>query len=149
MIFTGINKQTVEFEITNYQFPEITDCEYDSNWLLIFLKVKSDCGNWQTIDPSLLVSEVKNIIEWIDKLSENETLNSDYLVFLEPNLEFELKSSTTEKKRIRIIFDLESRPKSADDQKEYFVDCEFNNAELKQIASELKKEIELYPERTL
>ena len=130
MIFTGINKQTVEFEITNYQFPEITDCEYDSNWLLIFLKVKSDCGNWQTIDPSLLVSEVKNIIEWIDKLSENETLNSDYLVFLEPNLEFELKSSTTEKKRIRIIFDLESRPKSADDQKEYFVVCEFNNAEL-------------------
>jgi len=38
MLFKGINNQTVEFRITNYQYPEITDCEYDSNWLLIYLK---------------------------------------------------------------------------------------------------------------
>lgn len=31
MIFKGVNKQTVEFKITNYQFPEITNCKYDSN----------------------------------------------------------------------------------------------------------------------
>lgn len=147
MVFKGINEQTVEFRITNYQFPEITNCEYDSNWLLVYLKVKSDFGNWQTIDPSLLVRDVKSMIEWFKKVSENESLDSDYLVFLEPNLEFELKSSTTDKKRIRIIFDLESRPKNAVDEKEYYVDCELNNKELKQIVSELKKEIELYPER--
>ena len=32
---------------------------------------------------------------------------------------------------MKIIFDLESRPKNADDKKEYYVECEFNNMELK------------------
>ncbi|MEP5830428.1 MAG: hypothetical protein ABJ300_09165, partial [Maribacter dokdonensis] len=71
MIFKGINDQTVEFSITNYQFPEISDCEYDSNWLLVYLKVKSDCGNWETIDPSLLTRDLKEIIEWFEKLSND------------------------------------------------------------------------------
>ncbi len=149
MIFKGINEQTVEFKITNYQFPEITDCEYDSNWLLIYLKVKSDCGNWQTVDPSLLVGDLKEIIEWFEKLSNNIETDSDSLVFMEPNLEFELTKKSTEKKHIRIIFDLESRPQNAVDEKEYFVDCVFNNDELKLIAKELEKEVQQYPIRAI
>ena len=149
MIFKGINNQTVEFRITNYQFPKITNCEYDSNWLLVYLKVKSDCGNWQTIDPSLLVRDLKDIIEWFEKLSNDIETDSDSLVFMEPNLEFELIKNQSDLKTVRIKFDLESRPQNADDEKEYFVDCELNNAELKEIVSELKKELEKYPERAL
>lgn len=59
MIFHGITNQTLDLKITKYQFPKITNCEYDSNWLLIYLNVKSDLGNWQTVDPSLLVGDVK------------------------------------------------------------------------------------------
>jgi hypothetical protein len=149
MIFKGINDQTVEFRITNYQFPEITDCEYDSNWLLIYLKVKSDCGNWETVDPSLLVRDITDIIEWFEKLSNDIETDTDSLVFMEPNLEFELTKKYSDRKRIRISFDLESRHPNAKDDEEFYVDCEFNNAELKQIATELKKEAELYPERAI
>jgi len=149
MIFKGINNQTVEFKITNYQFPEITDCEYDSNWLLVYLKVKSDCGNWETIDPSLLVRDLKDIIEWFEQLSNDIETNSDFLTFMEPNLEFRLTKKNAHKKHIRITFDLESRHPNAKDDEEFYVDCEFNNEELKQIASELKKEAELFPERAL
>jgi hypothetical protein len=68
---------------------------------------------------------------------------------MEPNLEFELTKKSTEEKHIRIIFDLESRPQNADDEKEYFVDCVFNNDELKLIAKELEKEAEQYPTRAI
>jgi len=149
MTFKGINNQTVEFKITNYQFPEITDCEYDSNWLLVYLKVKSDCGNWETVDPSLLVSDLKRMIEWFEELSNDIETDSDSLVFMEPNLEFELTKKIANKKRIRITFDLESRHPNAKDDEEFYVDCEFNNAELKQIVSELRIEAELFPERAI
>lgn len=149
MIFKGINNQSVEFRITNYQFPEITDCEYDSNWLLVYLKVKSDCGNWQTVDPSLLVGDLKDIKDWFEKLSNNIETDSNSLAFMEPNLEFELTKKNLEEKHIRIIFDLESRPQSADDDKDYFVDCVFNNNELKLIAKELEKQVEQYPRRAI
>tara|TARA_R110000868_G_scaffold31045_1_gene114109 strand:+ start:45 stop:491 length:447 start_codon:yes stop_codon:yes gene_type:complete len=148
MKFNGINNQCVEFKITNYEFPKITDCEYDSNWLLIYLDVKSDCGNWKTSHPSLLTRDVKRIIEWFKELSENiRTENS--LDFLEPNIAFELLEFRTDKKLIRILFDLESRPQNANDEKEYFVDCEMDNNTLKKVATELKKEAEPFPERAL
>ena len=149
MIFKGINNQTVEFRITNYQFPEITDCEYDSNWLLVYLKVKSDFENWETIDPSLLVKDLRKIVNWFEQLSNNIELDSDSLVFIEPNLEFELIKNQSDLKTVRIKFDLESRPQNANDEKEYFVDCELSNAELNEIALELKKELDNYPERAL
>jgi hypothetical protein len=148
MIFTGIDNQTVELKITNYQFPEITDGDWDSNWLNVYLNVKSNVGNWQTIDPSLTTWDVQRLIKWFDNLSNN--LEPDYtdICFLEPNLSFELMNSyDSETKTIRAKFDLESRPKSAIDDKEYFVDFIADNNELKRIGAELKKELEKYPER--
>jgi len=35
MTFKGINNQTVELKITNYQYPEITDGDWDSNWSVL------------------------------------------------------------------------------------------------------------------
>ena len=76
-------------------------------------------------------------------------MDYEKLEFIEPNLEFEIVKRESDLKTIRIKFDLESRPKSADDEKEYFVDCEMNNVELNKAADELKKELEPYPERAV
>ena len=61
MTFFGIDNQTVELEITGYQFPEITVTESPSadNWLNISLNVKSNFGNWSTVYPSLTTSDVE------------------------------------------------------------------------------------------
>ena len=48
---------------------------------------------------------------------------------------------------MKIIFDLESRPKNADDEKEYYVECELNNMELKTVSENLKKELSSFPTR--
>ncbi|MEZ4805709.1 MAG: hypothetical protein R2852_09565 [Bacteroidia bacterium] len=68
--------------------------------------------------------------------------------FTEPNLSFELLTDfDSDKKMFRIKFDLESRPQSATDDKEYFVDVVADNLELKRISTELKNELNKYPER--
>jgi len=148
MTFNGIDNQSVELKITNYQFPEIVDGDYDSNWLNIYLNVKSKAGHWQTIDPSLTTWDMQRLINWFDNLSKD--IEPEYLeiAFLEPNLCFELLDRfNSQIKTIRIIFDYESKPKSASEEKEYFVDIIVDNDELKRIKLDLEKELKNYPER--
>lgn len=153
MTFFGIDNQTVELEITGYQFPEITVTESLSadNWLNISLNVKSNFGNWSTVYPSLTTSDVEKMINWFDILSKNVHPDRTCLSFNEPNLFFELFNEfDSDKKMIRINFDLEFRPPYVtliDLDKEYFVDIRPDNLELKKIAIELKKELDKYPNR--
>jgi hypothetical protein len=148
MIFVGIDRQTVELKITNYQFPSNKEGDWDGNWLNIYLKVDSKVGKWQTIEPSLTTWEVQEIIDWLDKLSEDKEPEYRLMTFTEPNLSFELLNEPTDiKKLIRINFDLESKPKSATDDKEYFVDILANNDELNEFIKGLKNELSEYPER--
>lgn len=147
MIFKGVDNQFVEFKVLNYQFPEITDCEYDSNWLLIYLKVNSHCGDWESVDASLLVSELMDLTEWFENLVNNKEMISNSLSFIEPNLRFELIENSKDLKTVRMSFDLESRPPNADDSKDYFIDFKFNNTELIKIIEELKSELKRFPLR--
>jgi len=153
MTFFGIDNQTVELEISGYQFPEITVTELlsDGNWLNIALNVKSNFGNWSTVYPSLTTSDVEKSINWFDTLSKNAQSGRNSLSFTEPNLSFELFNEfDSEIKMIRINFDLEFRPSHVtllDFDDEYFVDIHAGNVELKKITLELKKELEKYPDR--
>ncbi len=148
MIFTGLDNQTVEFVITNYEFPNNTEGDWDGNWLNIYLKVKSKVGDWQTIDPSLTTWEVQELIDWFETFSTSGQTEYLKLQFTEPNLSFELvESKGKTHKMFRIMFNLESRPKSAENDKEYFVDFSADSQELKRIADELRMELDKYPER--
>lgn len=148
MIFSGVDNRTIELKISNYQFPENQEGDWDGNWLNIYLKVESKVGKWQTIDPSLTTWEFNEIIEWLNKLYNNKEPEYRLISFIEPNLSFELLNKPTDdKKLIRIKFDLESRPKSATDDKDYFVDILADNDELIKIINELKNELHKFPER--
>jgi len=148
MIIKGVDNQSVELRIVNYQFPTSRDKEYDGNWLNIYLNVKSEFGNWQVTDPSLLTWEVVELISWFRTLSSNEKPDYTEQEFIEPNLSFHLQNNYSDSiKQIKIGFDLESRPQSADDDKEYFVILEANNNDLERIAIDLEKELKKYPVR--
>jgi hypothetical protein len=148
MTFNGIDNQTVELKITNYQYPDFNDGDWDGNWLNIYLNVKSKVGHWQTFDSSLTTWDVQRLINWFDSLSNNTQVDTKDIGFTEPNLAFELLDRfDKDNKTFRIKFDLESRPLSTQDDKEYFVDFIADNNELKRITSDLKKELDKYPER--
>jgi hypothetical protein len=147
MIFRGINDQTVEFRLINYQYPEIEFGDWDGNWLLIYLKVKSDLGHWQTTDPSLTTWEVKQLIDWFTSLANNEKIKWNPIEFTEPNLSFEYFETKDKNIRFRLRFALESRPQAANDDDEYFVDFDYSQEELKKVSADLILELEKYPER--
>ena len=148
MEFRGVDNQTVELKITNYQFPKSLDRDWDGNWLNIYIKVDSKVGKWQTIDPSLTTWEVQELIDWFTDLSNDLKPKWIDMEFTEPNLSFYLLNDfNLSKKQIRIKLDLECRPKSAKEDKEYFVDFEFNNSDLKKISSDLMAELKKYPIR--
>jgi hypothetical protein len=148
MTFIGIDNQSVDFRITNYQYPDNKDGDWDSNWLNIYLAVKSKVGNWQTIDASLTTWEVQVLINWFYTLSKDKQPQYLKMSFTEPNLSFELfDNQDMAKKKFRIKFDLESGPKSATGDKEYFIDCMADSKELKRLAIELEAELIKFPER--
>ncbi|MCK9220759.1 MAG: hypothetical protein M0P47_12020 [Bacteroidales bacterium] len=147
MIFRGLHDQTVEFKVTNYQYPEIKTGDWDGNWLLIYLKVKSEVGNWQTVDPSLTTWDIKRLAKWFKDLSHNQKVEKNPIEFTEPNLCFEKINDDLNTKTIRIRFELESRPQSAEENKEYFVDFKYTCNELNEVAIELEKELDKFPER--
>ncbi|MDL2309401.1 hypothetical protein LJC53_07455 [Bacteroidales bacterium OttesenSCG-928-C03] len=148
MKFHGIRGQKVELKIVNYEFPDKNNDEWDDNWLNIYLNVTSEVGNWQTVDPSLTTCEVGELINWFETFLQREKPVLRELSFMEPNLSFELLDCKSDGLTMfRIKFDLESRPKSATDDREYFVDCLVDDQELKQIVENLKTELEKFLER--
>jgi len=148
MRFKGIDNQTVELKIHNYQFPKEEEFDEHENWLQIYLKVNSKVGNWQTIDPSLTVSEIKELINWFAKLSKNEQPEYNEMRFIEPNLSFWLLNDyNANPKMIQIAFNAESRPISASNSKEYFVDIRAGNHELEKISVNLNEELKRLLER--
>lgn len=141
MILKGINGQSLEIKISNYQFTDEQKNLQDIDWLNILIDVKSDFGNWQTVDPSLTVSEFKEVISWFRDMSLNKKIKYPELTFTEPNLEFDYIKNKNGRKYIRVIFSAESKPISAKDGQEYFVDFQFSDEELSEIANELEVEL--------
>ncbi len=148
MTFPGVDNQSVELKIVNYQFPHTTlRDDYDANWLHIYLNVKSKCGHWQTVDPSLLTSDVEKIIKWLSDLANNKSIEDESLEFIEPNLSFHMLCKGSEVEKIRIQFDLESRPQSFKEDVLYFVDSILSNSELQQLSCDMTAELAKFPKR--
>ncbi|MDP1884367.1 MAG: hypothetical protein Q8L10_03270 [Candidatus Moranbacteria bacterium] len=139
MILNGTNNQSVEIKLSDYQFPDKN--ARDDDWLNIYIDVKSDLGNWRNTDPSLTVSEFKELINWFKDLSFNKEVEYPELFFTEPNLGFEYIGDVANEKLIKIVFSAESKPTSVKNDQEYFVNFQFSNEELARIAHDLEIEL--------
>ncbi len=146
MKFIGKDGQEVELKILGYQFPTDIGNDWDANWLKIYVNVKSNVGQWQAVDPCLTTWEFNQLIEWFSNLSKERNHNSSELTFVEPNLSLRVidKSEFTS---VQINFDLELKPESAYQDKEYFVIFQFSNEDLATIADELALELYKFPIR--
>lgn len=91
--------------VERYQFPEILDDEWDSNWLIVTGRVELDGRRWQFRDPCLTTFEVQRLAKWLDDVAAG-TAKRAFCGFTEPNLDFEQISNQV----IRIGFSLEALP---------------------------------------
>ncbi|WP_287459282.1 hypothetical protein [Sphingomonas sp.] len=96
---------SLRIDVERYQFPEIANDEWDSNWLIIRGDVDLDGKSWSFRDPCLTTFEVERLADWLDQVSSGEA-GQAFCGFTEPNLDFELLSNNS----IRIGFSLEALP---------------------------------------
>ena len=149
MLIAGKDGQQVDIKILGYQYPDNSNNEWDANWLRIYLNVKSNVGQWQTVDPSLTSWEFKQLTEWFADLASDKKTIQNEITFTEPNLSFYIIKKPGDRKIIQIRFDLESRPQSSSDDKDYFIDFNFSKQDLATISADLKKEYDKFPIRLL
>jgi hypothetical protein len=100
-----------EFEliIVGYQFPEIENEMYDSNWLVISIKASVPRGSWTATHPSLLTWEVKRLAEWLRAVAENEPVEPEQH-FIEPNLSFSIVGRSRDSITLGVYCGYESKP---------------------------------------
>jgi hypothetical protein len=152
MKLNGENKTKVELRIVGYQFPNNVSDEHDANWLRVFLSVTVPEGSWETVDSCLLTWEVNSLADWLQNIAEEKDPKND-LDFIEPNLRCQILDSLPSVKRIRIFFELESRPrwKKADwsGMNDLWAELNASSAELLEAAKSLRDDINKFPQRAI
>ena len=135
--------------LVGYQFPELEDVEYDSNWLNVKIAVNHKRGKWSTIDPALLTYEVQRLIDWLRAVSALEYDNR-HLVFMEPCLSFHLSPAEGDPDKLVIELSHEFRPPwaSEDVDEEYEIVFSLRSIDLSCAAQSLENQLRRYPQRT-
>jgi hypothetical protein len=157
MIFDCIRGQFVELKIVDYEFPDIVvDKEdhnwfKDSNWLIIYINVKSKKLCWNATAPVLNIFDVRYIIDWFKDISNNKITEKE-IDFIESELSFDLLSNFDSTiKKIKINFMDMFNPSWTNDnliyRQKYSLKFEATNEELRVYAQNLEQELEKYPER--
>jgi hypothetical protein len=146
----GSGGDSFELEIVGYQFPEIADDEWDSNWLLIRTRASTTGGAWTSVDPGLLTGEVAGLAAWLQGIAVGSEAEAE-LSFVEPNLEFELVERQEERARVRVWFEQESRPAWAPrarvGERDVCVDLAVSRGDLRRAAEDLQEELRRFPRR--
>jgi len=148
MLLRGNDTTEFELKVVGYQFPHLAHEQYDSDWLNIRIRVKLSQGTWTATDPSLLTWELVSLIEWLESIADSNRVDSE-ASFMEPNLRFELIEE--EPKRLRIYFELESRPSWAPHDgagmDDLWAEFEVEEEELRDAAASLREDLKRYPIR--
>lgn len=74
-----------ELLVLRYEFPDITEDRWDSNWLVVSGKVTSGPQSWRFVEPCVTTFELEELADWLENLGSDD---STELTFTEPNLMF-------------------------------------------------------------
>ncbi|MFI4936084.1 MAG: hypothetical protein ACHP7N_15835 [Caulobacterales bacterium] len=135
---------SLRLSVLRYQYPEIEDDEWDSNWLVVEGRVSLNGKEWRFCDPCMTTLEAMQLADWLDALSQG-TAERDYAAFTEPNLQFDRTSASN----IRVSFALESAPpwaKPGDDWTKHGFEV-FIGPGLAVAAQQLRRQLARYPMR--
>ena len=144
-----VNNNSFMMSVVGYQFPELEDVEYDSNWLNVKIAVSHQGRKWSTIDPALLTYEVQGLSDWLRAVSARKYDNR-HLVFMEPCLSFHLSPAEGDPEKLVIGLSHEFRPPwaSEDLDEEYEIVFSLTSIDLICAAQSLENQLRRYPQRT-
>ena len=139
---------TFALVIVGYEYPDITEDWWDSNWLVISGNVSTAKNSWRFVHPCVTTFELANLADWLDKLgAEGETF-SQY-AFTEPNLEFTFLAKPSPVLRVR--FAHESAPPWLKQHEERLngmtLDFPLSHTKAHEAAADLRNALVDYPVR--
>lgn len=97
----------LELVILRYQFPDVHEDRWDSNWLVVSGKVTMDGQSWRFTDPAVTTFELADLADWLRAIALGANTFAEF-EFTEPNLAFFLTKQPVPTLRVR--FAHESAP---------------------------------------
>ncbi|MDQ6928781.1 MAG: hypothetical protein M3159_09010 [Actinomycetota bacterium] len=138
-----------ELELTpvDYQFPENKTDPWDSNQLLVNVRVASRQGTWEVSDPCLTTWEAKSLATWLLRATAVGTARGRS-TFSEPNVTMTAsRAGVAGWFELTAELELEERPPWARDGGALRVELAVTEEQLRSAAKELRAELSRYPQR--
>ena len=151
MLLRGREGNELELGIVGYQFPDEERDPWDSNWLLVSVRVLAPEGTWEVVDPCLTTWEAKRLVSWLIHAAAHDPAAMP-MTFTEPNLTVIARGRTSAPLRVhvRACFALELRPpwaRTAAGSNDLCVDLDVERGELARAAASLLSDVVKFPQR--
>ncbi len=151
MLLRGRQGTELELGIVGYQFPHERFDPWDSNGLLVSVRILTPHGSWNVVDPCLTTWEAKRLVSWLVHAAAHDPASRP-MTFTEPNLTVVARSRTSAPLRVhvRACFALELRPpwaRTAAGNNELCVDLDVTRDELARAAASLLADVVKFPQR--
>lgn len=150
MLLAGLEGNELEVRVMGYQFPHDTTDPWDSNWLLVSVRVVSPEGTWDVVDPCLTTWEAKHLVRWLVNAAARDPGTAP-VTFTEPNLSVMARPKPADPNRVlvRACFELELRPPwvGGAGGTELCVELDVGRAALARAAASLVADLVRFPQR--
>ena len=130
--------------IAGYEFPDIENQPYDSNWLNVGIEVALSKGKWTAVFPCALTTEIEQLIKWFTAIGLGQN-DANWFGFIEPNLGFDF--SGTFPGDLRIRFAAEYLPEWAGKANEASIHVYLDKPALLQIIDSFETMLAEFPTR--
>jgi hypothetical protein len=151
MMLRGQEGNELELGLVGYQFPDEERDPWDSNWLLVAVRVLAPEGSWEVVDPCLTTWEAKRLVSYLIHAAGHDPASRP-LTFTEPNLTVTARSRTSAPLRVhlRACIALELRPpwvRTVAGVNNLCVDLDVERADLARAAASLLSDLVAFPQR--
>jgi hypothetical protein len=153
VLLRGRQGTELELGIVGYQFPDERFDPWDSNSLLVAVRVIAPQGGWEVVDPCLTTWEARHLVGWLAALAHRtDLLAARPLGLAEPNVTLTAQAVRGQPERVAVTacFALERRPpwlKAVAGSGNLCVDLEVSRADLARAATDLRADLDRFPQR--
>jgi hypothetical protein len=144
MFLHGRDGNELELAVVGYQFPAEERDPWDSNGLLVRVRVLAPEGSWEVVDPCLTTWEAKALVSWL----LHAAATAMPMMFSEPNLTMTARPGV--RVDLRACFALERRPpwaRMAAGSDNLCVDLDVERMDLARAAASLAEDLAAFPQR--
>jgi hypothetical protein len=147
MRITNASGDELLLVIVRYQFPDVHEDRWDSNWLIVNGTVAAAGEKWVFTEPCVTTFELADLADWLDEVAANGSEPAAF-EFTEPHLKFTYVPRP--RPAVQVTLAHESAPASLSDvERRHGVTVEFplSVQETATFADEIRQALREYPIR--